>query len=220
MPLFAAADARDAEALAEAEEPNVALSPMTAGHEVVQDYRHVGLSLRAHPVAFLRAGLAARRLVSCTEAMEARDGHRLETAGIVLVRQMPGSAKGVLFVTLEDETGVANLVIWRKLYARQRRVILGARMLGVQGRVQREGAVVHLIATRLTDLSAELAGIGAREGAFPLPHGRGDEFHQGGPGRDPRDMPKSRDLPDPHGRIDQLRVKPRISGERAAAQIG
>jgi error-prone DNA polymerase len=182
---------------------------MTAGHELVQDYRHVGLSLRAHPVAFLRAGLAARRIVSCAEAMEARDGRRLETAGIVLVRQMPGSAKGVLFVTIEDETGVANLVIWRKLYARQRRVILGARLLGVQGRVQREGAVVHLIAHRLTDLSAELAGIDAREGAFPLPHGRGDEFHQGGPGRDARDMPKSRDLPDPQGRIDQLRVKPR-----------
>jgi error-prone DNA polymerase len=176
---------------------------------VVQDYRHVGLSLRAHPVAFLRAGLAARRIVSCAEAMEARDGRLLTTAGIVLVRQMPGSAKGVLFVTIEDETGVANLVIWRKLYARQRRVILGARILGVQGRVQREGAVVHLIANQLTDLSEELAAIGAREGAFPLPHGRGDEFHHGGPGRDPRDMPKPRDLPDPHGPIDQLRVKPR-----------
>ncbi|PJN94765.1 DNA polymerase-like protein [Amaricoccus sp. HAR-UPW-R2A-40] len=150
-----------------------------------------------------------RRLVSCAEAMEARDGRLLTTAGIVLVRQMPGSAKGMLFVTIEDETRVANLVIWRKLYARQRRVILGARMLGVQGRVQREGAVVHLIANQLTDLSEELAAIGAQEGAFPLPHGRGDEFHHGGPGRDPRDMPKPRDLPDPHGRIDQLRVKPR-----------
>lgn len=68
---------------------------------------------------------------------------------------------------------------------------------------------MHLIANQLTDLSAELAGIGAREGAFPLPHGRGDEFHQGGPGRDPRCMLKPRDLPDLHGRIDQLRVKPR-----------
>jgi error-prone DNA polymerase len=147
---------------------------LTAGGEVVQDYRHSGLSLREHPVAFLRADLAARRIVSCAEAFQSRDDRWIETAGIVLVRQMPGSAKGVLFVTLEDETGVANLIIWPKLYERQRRVVLAARMLGVKGRVQREGAVVHLIANRLTDLSAELAGVGEREAAFPLPHGRGD----------------------------------------------
>ena len=140
---------------------------------------------------------------------ESRDGRWLETAGIVLVRQMPGSAKGVLFVTLEDETGVANLVIWPKLYERQRRVILAARMLAVWGRVQREGAVVHLVANRLTDLSADLASIGEREAAFPLPHGRGDEFHHGSPGRDPRDLPKPRDIHDPHKHIDQLRIRPR-----------
>ena len=133
----------------------------------------------------------------------------IETAGIVLVRQMPGSAKGVLFVTLEDETGVANLIIWPKLYERQRRVVLAARMLGVKGRVQREGAVVHLIANRLTDLSHELAGVGERDAAFPLPHGRGDEFHHGGPGRDQRDQPKPRDVHDPHKHIDQLRIRPR-----------
>lgn len=72
-------------------------------------------------------------------------------------------------MTIEDETGVANLVIWRKLYVRQRRVILGARMFGVQGHVQRKGAVAHIIANRVTDLSAELAGIGARKGEFPPP---------------------------------------------------
>jgi error-prone DNA polymerase len=163
LPLFAAADAREHEIRAEAIELDVALRPMTEGAEVVQDYRHSGLSLRAHPVAFLREDLTRRRVVSCAEAMEARDGRSLTTAGIVLVRQMPGSAKGVLFVTIEDETGVANLVIWPKLYERQRRVILGARMLSVKGRIQREGAVVHLIANRLIDLSAELAGIGASE---------------------------------------------------------
>jgi error-prone DNA polymerase len=127
----------------------------------------------------------------------------------VLVRQMPGSAKGVLFVTIEDETGVANLVIWPKLYARQRRVILAARMLAVKGRVQREGTVVHLIANRLTDLSVELAGVGEREAAFPLPYSRGDEVHRGSPGRHPRDLPKPRDIHDPHRHIDQLRIKPR-----------
>jgi error-prone DNA polymerase len=183
LPLFAAASAREAYTLAEVEEPSVSLRPMTAGGEVVQDYRHAGLSLREHPVAFLRADLAARRIVSCAEASKSRDGCWLETAGIVLVRQMPGSANGVLFVTLEDETGVTNLIIWPKLYARQRRVVLAARMLGVRGRVQREGAVVHLIANRLSDLSAELAGVGEREAAFPLPHGPRVEAHHGSPGR-------------------------------------
>jgi len=106
LPLFAAASAREADTLAEADEPAVALRPMTAGGEVVEDYRHFGLSLREHPIAFLRSDLRARRIVSCRGASESRDGRWLQTAGIVLVRQMPGSAKGVLFVTLEDETGV------------------------------------------------------------------------------------------------------------------
>src|SRR3546814_8196272 len=85
---------------------------MTAGTEVVEDYGHVGLSLRSHPVAFLRPDLRRRRIVTCQEAMDARDSRWLEAAGIVLVRQRPGSAKGVMFITLEDETGIANLVVW------------------------------------------------------------------------------------------------------------
>ena len=102
---------------------------------------------------------------------------------------MPGSAKGVLFITLEDETGIANLIVWPGVFEQQRRVILGASMLAVQGRIQREGDVVHLIAQRLHDLSRALASIGNRDAAFPLPHGRGDEFHHGSPGLDPRDLP-------------------------------
>jgi error-prone DNA polymerase len=124
-------------------EPYVALRPMTSGGEVVEDYRHVGLTLRQHPASFLRADLASRRIVTCAEAMAARDGKWLTTAGLVLVRQKPGSAKGVMFITIEDETGVANLVIWPSLYERQRRIILAASMMSVQGRVQREGEVVH-----------------------------------------------------------------------------
>jgi error-prone DNA polymerase len=124
--------------------------------------------------------------VTCVEAMSARDGKWLTTAGLVLVRQKPGSANGVMFITIEDETGVANLVIWPSLYERQRRIILAAGMIAVQGRVQREGEVVHLVAHHLTDLSPELAGVGDR---FPLPHGRGDEFHRGSPGIDPRSLP-------------------------------
>jgi error-prone DNA polymerase len=125
---------------------------------------------------------------------------------------MPGSAKGVLFVTIEDETGIANLVVWPQVFERQRRVILAAGMIGVQGRIQREGEVVHLVARHLTDLSPDLASVGDRDTAFPVPHGRGDEFHHGSPSLDPRGLPKGpkpRDIEDPYRHLDQIRVKTR-----------
>lgn len=173
LPLFAAASAREAEMIPEINEPAVALPPMTAGGEVVEDYRHIGLTLRSHPISFLREDLRRRRIVSCAEAMEARDGRWLEAAGIVLVRQRPGSAKGVMFITLEDETGIANLVVWPQVFEQHRRTVLSAGMIAVSGRIQREGEVVHLVARKISDLSAELASIGEREGSFPLPHARG-----------------------------------------------
>ena len=190
-------------------EPTVELKPMTAGGEVVKDYGHVGLTLRSHPVAFLREDLRRRRIVTCAEAMQSPDGRWLTAAGIVLVRQMPGSAKGVMFITIEDETGIANLVVWPKVFEKQRRTILASGMMAVYGRIQRVDDVVHLVAHRLTDLSADLAGVGDRD--FPLPHGRGDELHHGSPGVDPRSMKgtKARDLCDPYGHIDQIRVKAR-----------
>ncbi|BBU64026.1 error-prone DNA polymerase 1 (plasmid) [Methylosinus sp. C49] len=180
LPLFAAASAREAEFVPEVNEPVVTLRPMTAGGEVVEDYGHVGLTLRSHPLSFLREDLRRRRIVTCAEAMAARDGRWLEAAGIVLVRQRPGSAKGVMFVTLEDETGIANLVIWAKVLEANRRAILSAGMMAAHGRVQREGDVVHLVAQRITDLSADLASVGSRETAFPLPHGRGDQLRSRG----------------------------------------
>ena len=212
LPLFAAASAREAETVPEIHEPAVALRPMTAGGEVVEDYGHVGLTLRSHPVASCAADLRRRRIVTCAEAMQARDGRWLETAGLVLVRQMPGSAKGVMFITIEDETGIANLVVWPSLFEKQRRMILSAGMMAVHGRIQREGEVVHLVAQHLTDLSPALASVGDRDAAFPLPHGRGDEFHHGSPGLDPRSLPKGpkpRDIYDPYLHIDQIKVKTR-----------
>jgi len=209
LPLFAAAAAREEQDIAEIKEPTVTLKPMTAGGEVVEDYRHVSLSLRDHPVSFLRHDFQRRKIVSCREAMEARDGKWLEAAGIVLVRQRPGSAKGVMFITLEDETGVANLVVWPQVFEKNRRTILSAGMIAVRGRVQREGDVVHLVAYGLTDLSAELASVGEREGTFPLPHGRGDEFHHGSPTPDPRGLPKVRDIYIPDLHIDTIKVKTR-----------
>jgi error-prone DNA polymerase len=144
--------------------------------------------------------------------MNARDKHWLQTAGVVLVRQRPGSAKGVMFITIEDETGIANLVIWPKVFERHRRIILSAGMLCVKGRVQREGDVVHLVAHTLTDLSADLASVGERNDRFPLPHGRGDEFHHGSPTPDPRGLPKTpkpRDIYIPDLHIDTIKVKTR-----------
>jgi error-prone DNA polymerase len=213
LPLFAAASAREAEIVPEVNEPKIVLRPMTAGSEVVEDYGHVGLTLRAHPLSFLREDLRRRRIVSCAEAMATRDGRWLEAAGIVLVRQRPGSAKGVMFITLEDETGIANLVVWAKVFEANRRAVLSASMMAVRGRIQREGDVVHLVAQRITDLSADLASVGSRDAAFPLPHGRGDEARNGGSGPDPRELPpkglRTRDIYIPDLHIDTIKVKAR-----------
>ena len=145
--------------------------------------------------------------------MEARDGRRLEAAGLVLVRQRPGSAKGVMFITLEDETGIANLVVWPKVFETHRRTVLAAAMIAVRGRIQREGDVVHLVAERLTDLSAELASVGNRDASFPLPHGRGDQVRHGGSGPDPRDLlakeHRRRDIRVPDLHLDTIRVRTR-----------
>jgi error-prone DNA polymerase len=212
LPLFAAASSREQQTVPEIQEPGITLRAMTAGGEVVEDYGHVGLTLRDHPVSFLRADLRRRRIVSCRDAMQARDGQWLEAAGLVLVRQRPGSANGVMFITIEDEMGIANLVVWVKVFEKYRKVVLGAGMIGVYGRIQREGEVVHLVAHRLSDLSADLASVGDLDCAFPLPHGRGDEFHHGSPTPDPRGMPKGpkpRNIIDPYLHIDQIKVKTR-----------
>ncbi|WP_051520926.1 error-prone DNA polymerase, partial [Rubellimicrobium mesophilum] len=186
LPLFAAATEREegqggGMAAPEAQEPGAALRPMPAGREVVEDYRHTRLTLRRHPVAFLREDLARRRVLTCAEAGALRDRRPVRTAGLVLLRQKPGSASGVVFLTIEDETGVANLVIWPQLVEAQRREVLSARMLGVEGQVQREGEVVHIVARRLHDLSGLLDSLGERDGAEASQQGRGEE-QGGGPG--------------------------------------
>ncbi len=187
LPLFAAADA-PRRPLPELVEPQVALTPMKDGREVVEDYRSVGLSLKQHPVAFLRETLQARKMVACADLPRIRDGRRVIVPGIVLVRQKPGSAKGVMFITIEDETGVANLILWPDRFAAQRRLVLSAGMIACHGKVQREGEVVHVITDRLEDLSDLLRSVGERDEPFPIQHGRGDgATHPGA--RDPRDGP-------------------------------
>ena len=210
LPLFSAAAEREQRSIPEMQEPVVELRAMTAGNEVVQDYRHVGLTLRAHPLTFLREDLTARKVVTCLQAMATKDGRWCETAGLVLVRQRPGSAKGVMFITLEDETGIANLVVWPHVFEKFRRAVMAANLMAVKGRVQREGEVVHLIAHQIADLSADLATVGGRDN-FTMPASRADHARHGGP--DPRDLPpkglRTRNIYIPDLHIDTLKVKSR-----------
>ncbi len=159
LPLFAAA-APAPRTL----EPVTSMPPMAEARAVVEDYRSTGLSLRRHPAAFLREDFARLGIIPCADLTTSRDGQIVTVAGIVLVRQRPGSASGVLFVTIEDETGIANLIIWPSLFERQRRIILGAGMIACRGRLQREGIVIHVVAEKLTDLSDKLRALG-RESA-------------------------------------------------------
>lgn len=208
-PLFVASD--DHPPVPEVNEVAVRLKKMTAGHEVVEDYSHVGLTLRQHPVSFLREELREGKVLTCAEANTFADKRRIKTAGLVLVRQRPGSAKGVMFITIEDETGVSNLVIWPSVYERNRRIIHASHMLLIEGKVQREGQVVLLVVDKLTDLSDRLAGISEEKAPFPLPHGRGDEFHWGGGSPDSRDRPSRapRDIFIPDLHIETIKLKPR-----------
>ncbi len=131
----------------------------TEGQDIVADYRALGLTLGRHPLALLRGQLRARRLLTSAEVRDAPHGRIVRTAGIVIGRQRPDTASGVMFVTLEDETGATNVIVWRDLSDRQRRELLGARLMGVYGRVEREGIVVHLLAGHLVDLSKLLGSL-------------------------------------------------------------
>ena len=171
LALFTAADERDEQFRPEAVEPEVSLTPMMAGREVVEDYLSKGLTLRRHPVAFLREELTGRRIIPCADLKSTRHGQRITVAGLVLVRQKPGSAKGVMFMTIEDETDVANLVIWTSMYEKHRRLILSSGMIGCRGRLQREGDVTHLVAEYLIDLSDLLRSVANRDNRPRLSHG-------------------------------------------------
>jgi error-prone DNA polymerase len=140
-------------------EPAVALAAASEGEELVADYAATGFTLGRHPLALLRARLAARRFVAAEQVSASADRALIRAAGLVTCRQRPGTASGVVFVTLEDETGLVNVVVYARLAERQRRELLGARLLGVFGQVQREGQVVHLLAQRLVDLTPWLGAL-------------------------------------------------------------
>ena len=187
LPLFEAAGGP-----AEGAEPPASLPAMAPGEQVVEDYRTLRLSLRAHPLAFLRARLAGRGALAADAIACARDGARASAAGLVLVRQRPGSASGVIFMTLEDEAGVVNVVVWPRVLERCRKAVLGARLALVRGRVQRAGEIVHLVADRLDDLTGWLDLLTPEGGAGAPPPGP-----VAFPARHPRNLrtiPKSRDF--------------------------
>ncbi len=129
------------------------LTPPTEGDDIVGDYASMGLTLRRHPLALLRESLKKRRIHTATEVAQSRHGQFIRAAGIVTCRQRPATASGVIFVTLEDESGYVNVIVWNDLADRQRKELIGSRLLAVSGEVQREGLVVHILARRLEDLS-------------------------------------------------------------------
>ena len=156
LPLFAA-DGNAAPTCIVSREPDVRLPPMPIGEEVINDYRFLHLSLRAHPAQFLRPDLAARGIEHNEALRRTASGARVRISGLVTCRQRPGSANGVVFMTIEDETAVANVIVWPKVFERLRPVVLGARYVAVTGSVQEESGVIHVVAEQLEDLTHFLA---------------------------------------------------------------
>ncbi|WP_299393932.1 error-prone DNA polymerase [Pelagibius sp.] len=195
------------------EEPAVTLPEMALSEHVVDDYRALRLSLKAHPLAFLRARLAAEGMVETMQLSDLPVDRQVKIAGLVLVRQRPGSAKGVIFATLEDETGTANAIVWPDVFERYRSIVLKAGMLGVRGRLQREGLVIHVVAEELIDLTPWLLElkpdvVSKTDGGLEPAHAHADEVkrptrdhrpanYETSTARHPRNvnpMPKSRDF--------------------------
>ena len=196
LPLFD----RDDIALADAE-PETRLPPMPPGEHVVHDYRTLSLSLKAHPVSFLRADLARAGVTPSSALPGIANGRRVSVAGLVLVRQRPGSAKGVIFMTLEDEAAIANVIIWPKAFERFRAIVLGARLVRVTGRLQAESGVIHIIAETIEDLSPLLARLA--EGVIPQTLANADEVR--------RPVVEQREKLGPRSRLKALaREEPRL----------
>ncbi|MCZ7594652.1 MAG: OB-fold nucleic acid binding domain-containing protein [Hyphomicrobium sp.] len=206
LPLFSWSETREAAA-----EPFVQLPEMRLSEHVVSDYQTLRLSLKAHPMSFLRERFKARRVLACDELRSIKDGAWVAVAGVVLVRQRPGSAKGVVFMTIEDETGIANAVVWAKTLERFRKEVMGARLIVIHGRVQRHEDIIHVVAARLEDRSDWLQLLSAEGAAIKAPVANADHVrhqdtraapqgqHSGHPRwaghpRNERIIPKSRDF--------------------------
>ncbi|PIT05138.1 DNA polymerase [Bradyrhizobium nitroreducens] len=182
LPLFEAATARE-----QPDEHAKPLPEMPLPEQVVADYQTIRLSLKGHPMEFLREMLSRERIVACKEISHENERRRVRCAGVVLVRQRPGSASGVVFMTLEDETGIANVVVWPKVMEQYRKEVMGARLIEVQGYIQSSPEkVTHLIAQRMIDRSHDLVGLAndALSRKHPVPLETGGELND-----DRRDLP-------------------------------
>ena len=203
LPLFAHAGANEMGA-----EPTVRLPVMALSEHVVNDYQTLRLSLKAHPMSFLRQRFTAERVIACAQLKAAKNGSYAAVAGVVLVRQRPGSAKGVVFMTLEDETGIVNSVVWPATLERFRKVVMTARLILIKGQIQRHGDIIHVIAKSLEDRSDWLRDLSPEGTAMPIAIANADEVLRPEPGsqrgqsqsghlRHPRNvriLPKSRDF--------------------------
>ena len=145
-------------------EPDVDLPPMPPGEQVVEDYRHLHLSLKAHPCSFLRGELDRRGILRHELLPGIRNGERVTVAGLVLVRQRPGTAKGVIFMTLEDETGIANTIVWARTFETFRPVVIGARLVAVTGPLQSASGVIHVVMEHIEDLTPLLRRLSDEHG--------------------------------------------------------
>ncbi len=154
LPLFASARA-EKEALQK--EAEMSLPTMPLGQHVVEDYAALRLSLKAHPISFLRNSLRQKGVITAGGLQQVKNGQRVNVSGLVLARQRPGTAAGVIFMTLEDETGTANVIVWPKKFEVYRRVVLSARVVRIEGEIQSEQGVIHLITHHMEDLSHRLS---------------------------------------------------------------
>jgi error-prone DNA polymerase len=171
LPLFAAQEA----VMPQQAEDGASLPRMPLSQHVIEDYRALQLSLKQHPMAFLRTRFTQRGIIAHDRLAACRNGQKISVAGLVLVRQRPGTASGVIFMTLEDETGIANVVVWSHLFEQTRGVVMTAKLIGCEGKLQIEGQpphqVIHVVAERLTDLTGLLQNL-REEQAVPVENPR------------------------------------------------
>ena len=196
LPLFTYAEARDEGS----EEHPAKLPAMPLAEHVISDYQTIRLSLKAHPMHFLRAHYDAQKFVTAKQLTSLKDGRRLSMAGVVLIRQRPGTSKGVVFITIEDETGIANLVVWPAVFEKQRKIVMGARLMAVHGVVQKDpdSNVIHVVAGGLEDHTHLLSRL-SDDSLLPARLEKADHAGSWGrpPNRHPRNVeiiPKSRDF--------------------------
>ena len=195
-------------------EPDIALPPMLLGEHVVEDYRRLHLSLKAHPVAFLRHDLARRGILRHDELPAIASGRRVTVGGLVLVRQRPGTAAGVIFMTLEDETAIANTIVWPKIFETFRPIVLGARLISVTGKLQNESGVIHVVAERVEDLTALLRRLSQDHGCVEALARADAVKHPAAPDPHPHRHPRAGDA-----LVTLFKDEPALAGQLGFANV-